>query len=174
MGYETYFKGEFQFNKPLSAAHNQYLQIFCNTRRMKRDPNKLRDYTIESDDVTLLEDYVRLAAGLPSPGIDGEYFIGRPQNCGQDNDISVLEQNMPPSTQPDLWCNWIPTDDGTKIIMDDILKFNYHIEWLEYIIEHFIKPWGYQLNGKMKWQGEERRDRGVIRVWNNNVTIGRR
>ena len=90
MGYETYFKGEFQFNKPLSAAHNQYLQIFCNTRRMKRDPNKLRDYTIESDDVTLLEDYVRLAAGLPSPGIDGEYFIGRPQNCGQDKPARLI------------------------------------------------------------------------------------
>jgi len=172
MGYETIFKGEFWFDRPLSEAHLKYLTTFCETRRVKRDPKKLRDYSIETKDKKLLEDPVRLAAGILSPGIDGEFFVGNTKNMGQDKDISTIDTNKPPSTQPDLWCYWSPTKDGTKIVMEDeILRFNYHTEWLIYIINNFIKPWGYLMYGSMKWQGEEIRDRGVIRVRNNKITI---
>ena len=171
MGYETILKGEFRFDRPLSEAHRKYLMTFCETRRVKRDPKKLRDYNVESNDETLLEDPVRLAAGLPSPGIDGEYFVGNTKNMGQDKDISTVDTNVPPSTQPSLWCDWIPNEDGTKIVIDDILKFYGHNEWLVYIIENFIKPWGYSMSGSVKWQGEEPRDKGVIRVRHNRVII---
>lgn len=46
-------------------------------------------------------------------GTDGEYFIGGTGFMGQDIDDSVINNNVPPKTQPGLWCEWIITDDNT-------------------------------------------------------------
>ncbi len=48
-------------------------------------------------------------------------------------------------------------------------KFYHYTEWLEYIIEHFLKPWGYVLNGSVEWRGEDDADLGVIYVHQNRV-----
>ena len=39
------------------------------------------------------------------------------------------------------------------------------------MIEHFFKPWGRYLNGKVRWRGEEFDDMGSINVKDNIVTI---
>jgi hypothetical protein len=88
---------------------------------------------------------------------------GRPQG--------VLDYNNAPLGQPGLWCQWIPTEDGTAIEWDGCEKFYDYIEWLEYLIENFLKPWGYVLEGTCEWQGEDRQDRGRIVVNNNVVKI---
>ena len=36
------------------------------------------------------------------------------------------------------------------------------MEWLQYIINNFIEPWGYVLNGEVNWQGERAEDIGTI------------
>ena len=41
------------------------------------------------------------------------------------------------------------------------------------LIEHFFKRWGYTLNGEVEWEGEDSEDRGMIRVVDNVVSIGR-
>lgn len=33
---------------------------------------------------------------------------------------------------------------------------------LEYLVEHFLKPWGYELSGSVIWYGEEPGDSGVL------------
>lgn len=86
--------------------------------------------------------------------------------------------------QPGLWCHWTPGDsDGNPLaedrcaipaeaytlVWDEGEKFYEYVAWLEYLIKHFIEPWGYVLNGEMEWQGEERDDRGLIRVTDNEV-----
>jgi hypothetical protein len=40
----------------------------------------------------------------------------------------------------------------------------------QYLIGHFLAPWGYTLNGTVKWVGEDPADSGVIEVENNRVT----
>ena len=158
MGYTTDFNGEFNLNKPLTSAQKNYLETFSYTRRMKRDE------VIAAK----LEDPVRTSVGLPI-GRDGAFFVNGRGFGGQDEDKSVTNGNCPPEGQPGLWCQWVPNSDGTAIIWDGGEKFYNYVEWLKYLIENFLNPWGYVVNGEMHWYGEDRDDMGIIVVENNVV-----
>lgn len=158
MGYHTDFFGRFKLSHPLSDAHRVYLTKFSQTRRMKRDP------TVASN----LQDPDRNAVGLPL-GEDAGYFVGGTGFAGQDKDDSVLDYNKHPEGQPGLWCQWIPSSDGMYIVWDEGEKFYDYVEWLVYIVNHFLKPWGYTLSGKCSWRGEDDGDVGLIIVHNNVV-----
>ena len=165
MGYTTDFIGSFELDKPLKPEYKAYLKLFSRTRRMKRDP-KIAE---------TLSDPVRLAAGLPI-GIDGGYFTGGKGDFGQDPDPSVIGiwvGNEPPEGQPGLWCQWIPDEAGNAIEWDGGEKFYEYIDWIKYLIEHFLKPWGYILNGEVEWEGGERDDFGMIDVVQNEVKVRR-
>jgi hypothetical protein len=69
-----------------------------------------------------------------------------------------------------LWCKWAPSEDHTAILWDEGEKFYDYIEWLEYLIQHFLVPWGYVVNGEVHWVGEDDLDRGTITVRHNVVT----
>lgn len=161
MGYTTDFNGEFTLDKPLKKKHAEYLRKFAETRRMQRNA----ELTAERPDP------VRKAAKLPV-GIEGGYYVGEGGMCGQgdNHDIEdVINYNGAPSDQPGLWCQWVPNEDGTAIEWDGGEKFYYYVEWLEYLITHFLKPWGYVLNGQVSWFGEDSNDRGNIYVKDNAV-----
>lgn len=158
MGYTTDFSGTFNLNKPLTQAHKDYINKFSETRRMKRDSSKLT------------ADPIREAVGLPV-GNEGAYFVGGQGYCGQDRDSSVLDYNNPPIGQPGLWCQWRVSEDGSKICWDGGEKFYRYVEWIEYLINHFLSPWGYTLNGEVEYQGEESDDFGKIVIVNNLVSV---
>lgn len=159
MGYTTDFEGQFKLNKPLTAAHKAYLVQFSETRRMERNAKK----------VAKLPDPIREAAGLPV-GEEGEFFVGGAGFCGQDQDESIEDYNRSPSTQPGLWCQWVPTEDGQGIEWNQAEKFYEYVAWLQYIISKFLIPWDYTVNGSVKWFGEDRTDFGVIMVHSNIIT----
>jgi hypothetical protein len=93
--------------------------------------------------------------GLP-PGAEGAYFVGHdPHSVGSPFDPSILDANAPPSGQPGLWCQWIPTDDGRALTWSGGEKFTSPVEWLQYLIDHFLEPWGYRLNGVVEWTTRE-------------------
>ncbi len=90
--------------------------------------------------------------------------------------------------QPALWCPWTPNENGAAIIENDSKTLLEHVhvrsqpevsdsyeyrqcaEWLEYLIENFLAPWGYVVNGVVTWQIEERwEDKEVIAVTENVV-----
>ena len=159
MGYTTEFKGEFKLDKPLELKHKNYLDDFSRSRRMRRDPELIKQ----------VPDPVRELAGLPCLP---EYFVANAKvNYGQVHSPDVVEYNYPPYGQPSLWCQWVPTEDGTGIKWDGSEKFYEYIEWLGYIIDHFLTPWGYVLNGTVSWVGEDSGDTGDIIVANNAVGI---
>jgi hypothetical protein len=85
-------------------------------------------------------------------------------------DNSVIEYNAPVANQPGLWCQWNPSEDGTEIVWDGSEKFYNYVEWIEYLIDTFLEPWGYKVNGSVVWQGEDTGDVGVIEVKDNVVT----
>lgn len=160
MGYSTEFKGEFRLNKPLAPEHKAYLEKFAETRRFKRN---------ESITATR-PDPIREAVGLPA-GTDGGYFVGlRIPRHREYSAPDVVDYNREPAGQPSLWCQWVPSDDGSAIKWDGGEKFYDYVEWLEYIIQHFLTPWGYTLNGDVQWQGEEPGDIGLIVVKDSVVT----
>jgi hypothetical protein len=160
MGYHTDFKGHFTFDHPLTDAQREYLTKFNQTRRMKRNSFKVETFP----------DPVRNAVGLPV-GLDGGYFVGAAGSYGQDHDSSVTDYNREPAGQPGLWCQWAPNASGTKLEWDGGEKFYNYIEWLEYIITHFLAPWGRTITGVVKWDGEEQGDDGKIIVKDNKIEI---
>jgi hypothetical protein len=172
MGYTTDFSGKFNLNKPLTPEHAAYLSRFSGTRRMQRNA------TIAAK----LSDPLRKAVKLPI-GTDGEFYVGsdeidktltdmgRPSFSGQGKDASITDYNRPPSTQPGLWCQWVPSEKLDAIEWAGNEKFYAYTEWLEYIIQYFLQPWHYSLSGSVSWQGEESNDQGVIIVENNVISV---
>lgn len=151
MGYTTEFRGQVDFDKSLTIPQLVYLKAFSEMRRVKRDAAKLEG----------VKDPKRTAVGLPV-GSQGGYFI--------DSEYTgVVDQNEPPTGQPGLWCQWVPTEDGMGLEWDGGEKFYNFVEWMQYIIDHFLKPWGITVNGEIQWQGEEMGDRGLLIVTNNVV-----
>jgi len=159
MGYTTDFEGQFNLDRPLQPEHAAYLQKFATTRRMVRD----------ADVTSQLKDPVREAAGLPI-GEHAEFFVGGDGFMGQDRDESIVNHNHPPPSQPGLWCQWVPNEEGTAIEWDGAEKFYDYVEWLRYLVTKFLAPWGYVLNGEVRWRGEDFNDVGTIIVKNNDVT----
>src|SRR6478735_9098142 len=82
----------------------------------------------------------RFAASRRMKRTQGPYHATDDGNFGQDDREGVLDYNEPPSGQPGLWCQWVPTDDGTAIEWDGGEKFYNSVEWMRYIIDHFLKP----------------------------------
>lgn len=95
-------------------------------------------------------------------GTEGEFYV-------KDDSLGVIDQNRPPKTQPGLWCQWIPTDDGTCLEWDGGEKFYNYVEWLEYLINKVLAPKDYILNGEISWTGENSDDHGTIIVTDNYV-----
>ena len=83
----------------------------------------------------------------------------------------VVDCNQPPQGQPGLWCQWIPTNTLDGLEWDEGEKFYHYVEWLEYLIEHFLTPWGLSISGEVSFQGEDPTDCGVIKVVHNKVTV---
>lgn len=158
MGYTTEFQGKFNLTPALNADQVKYLKQFALTRRMKRNPQIAIN----------MQDPKREAVGLPI-GKDGEYFVGGLGHGGQNDDPSIVKYNNPPTTQPGLWCQWMPSEAGDFIAWDEGEKFYYYVEWLRYIIDNFLKPWGIEANGTVRWRGEDFDDMGTIRVSSNNI-----
>ena len=72
---------------------------------------------------------------------NGPYFVGGEgyarQGCGSDE---IFDRNAPHSSQPGLWCQWEPSEDGTQISWNGTEKFYDSVEWMAYLIDSFLKP----------------------------------
>jgi len=159
MGYTTAFTGRFLLDNPLTKEQAKYLHAFSDTRHMKRSVKQL----------TRKGNKIRTDVDLPV-GIEGEFYIPRTDRGHGYEDSSVEDHNTPPSTQPGLWCQWVPSEDLKGIEWNQAEKFYHYTEWLTYIIKNFLIPWGLTLNGKVLWQGESSSDSGYLRCVNNVVT----
>lgn len=190
MGYTTEFSGRFKLNRKLYPTHALYLKRFAEIRHMRRDVGVIADGSLR-----LIPDWqgapipstprmalfnaavehseqLRKAVGLPM-GMEGAYFLGDESYYGQTKDNSILDYNTEPRGVPGLWCKWVPTEDGLGIEWNGHEKFYDYVKWLEYLIEHFLKPWGYVVSGIVTFQGEEPDDHGSIEVVDNVVRVVR-
>ena len=159
MGYTTEFTGSLELSQQATVEQIKYINDFSDSRRMKRDVKKLNE--IYQGEHGFNGEY----------GIEGEYFIGGGELMGVNRDESIIDHNEPPVTQPSLWCQWVLSDDGMRLEWDGSEKFYSYVEWLKYLIDHFFKKWGINLNGKIIWQGEDMEDRGKITVMDNTVVV---
>lgn len=154
MGYTTYFDGQIELDKPLTDELYDFLIKFSNTRRMKRDVNKLKEMGYDGD-----------------YGVEGEFFVDGEGAFGQRFDDSIIDVNQPPHTQPGVWCQWIPTDDRMAITWDGGEKFYHADEWMKYLVERILAPKGYVANGEIFATGEDSDDLWKIKVVDNQVNV---
>lgn len=115
---------------------------------------------------------------------NGPYFVEGSGPFGQGRDGDVLDSNAPAAGQPGLWCNWVPTEDGSGIEWNGVEKFYYGREWMQYLIDHFLKAGGeakgqpgfegftfdHVLNGVLDAQGDESDDAWQLTVADNLVS----
>lgn len=148
MGYSTDFEGQFNLNKQLDNKIHKYLVLFNESRRMGRNLDGA--FGIEGEFYTF--------------GDDKDIFFNR-------QDSNIIDHNKAPVTQPGLWCQWVPSEDGNSIEWDGGEKFYNYTEWIVYLINKILAPNGYVLNGKVDYFGEERGDVGVIEIKDNVVYL---
>lgn len=114
---------------------------------------------------------------------NGPYFVDGSGMSGQGGGPDeVYEHNHPHPSQPGLWCQWVPTDDGTALVWDCGEKFSESAEWMQYIMDHFIGfspaaksvlPFlqGHCCNGTISAQGEDPSDSWLLEVRDNQVFV---
>lgn len=156
MGYTTDFYGSFNLDRPLDENQHLYLLKFAEMRHVFK-----RESVLES-----MPDELRKNVGLPV-GEGGMYYTG------DDLEAATIDDIYCPDGVPGKYCQWIPDETGTKIEWDQVEKFYDYIPWLKFIIRHFLQPWGYKLNGSVRWRGERPGDEGTIVVDDNVVTVTR-
>ena len=111
----------------------------------------------------------------------GPYYVDRGGFADQEHEDGVIDYNRPPEGQPGLWCQWVIGDEG-DIEWDGGEKFYCAAEWMEYIIDHFLKPnciaknalpflqANHTCNGTIEAQGEDMDDRWKLIVTDNVVS----
>lgn len=88
--------------------------------------------------------------------------------------------------QPSLWCQWVPCPTGCCLAWDGREKFYAGTAWLQYLIDHFLRPgaeasktsqrqftgftFDHQLNGVIAGCQLDNRELFLIRVEDNDVT----
>lgn len=150
MGYNTEFYGQLNINPVLTLEDKEFLKKFSASRHVKRDTKK----TIE-------------IFGLGEYGTEGEWFLEVNHESGHTQD--VINYNLPPSTQPGLWCDFEPNEDGSAIIWNQSENTYDGLEWITYLVTKYLVPRGYVVNGRFDANGEEHGDFWAIVVENNNV-----
>jgi hypothetical protein len=99
------------------------------------------------------------------------------------SDLGHPAYNQPPEGQPSLWCNWEPTEDGTGIRWNGAEKFYNATEWMQYLINHFLRPnatakgkpdfekftFDHTVTGLIKAQGDDPADAWELLVVDNEA-----
>jgi len=173
MGYSTDFNGSLKLSRQATEEERDYINLISDTRRMKRDVNKLMElyqgkygnpFAVDNTPESIYGEF-------------GEYFVK------DTSDSSIIDHNCAPGEshygspkstkigQPGLWCQWVIDEYGYELEWNGAEKFYNYIEWLKYLIDRFFEPWGIKLNGEIEWQGEDISDRGKIVVIENVVKI---
>jgi len=168
MGYTTEFEGiGFWTEPPLRPEHKEFINRFAETRHVTLDVSMVAPGPTRAA--------VGLDAGhmganvLDDDTVDGcrtgDFDHLAPRSGRRTH---IIDNNRPPPGVPGLWCQWVVVDSG-HIHWDGNEKFYNYEEWLTYLVETYLKPWGYVLNGTVAYQGEDADDFGRIIVADNEV-----
>lgn len=137
MGYDIVYEGTISVDKELDQETVDLLKGLSKTRRVAYDVDKL------------------IADGLgtkESLGIQGEFFVkGSYNSYGKEFKEYVVEVNIPPYTQPGLWCNWTVSEDKKALQWTRDEKSYAGHEWIKYIVKKILEPRGYVANGIVNW-----------------------
>lgn len=115
---------------------------------------------------------------------EGPYYVGGNPYADTDGDIEL--SNRLGAGQPGLWCRWEPCWDGCCIALDGEEKIYQPVQWLDYLINHFLREgaeasssglgafddftFDHRLNGLVVGCRRDNKELFAIRVINNLIT----
>lgn len=115
------------------------------------------------------------------------YVVDQEWNEYSFNDPNAININSPEGKQPGIWCHFIPTEDGSELVWDESEKTYDATEWIEYLINTFLKTnatakdsklpyfenftFDHVCNGELFACGEDYDDRWKIVVKDNKVSV---
>lgn len=152
MGYTTDFWGEIKIEPPLNEQEISFLNNFGGTRRMARrkgayfckdtanfGQNDAEDVIDHNGTGCITHEYI------PNPDYDPSIRYGQPGYQTPNIRRELAEPLCPPewdtpAVQPGLWCQWVPTDDGSALVWNETEKFYNSADWMVFIIDNFLKP----------------------------------
>jgi len=137
------YDGAMYLRGQLTKAQSDYLYSFSARSHLRHDENYLG------------KDPLREAVGLPL-GVQGAYFTGTFIDRGGPQYDEVVVG------QPSEWCDIEYHKDLNALVWDGTSGGGYIRQWLEYIRDHFLNLWGYQIDGALYWRDNEK-DFGTIR-----------
>lgn len=70
----------------------------------------------------------------------GPYDVPGNPWADESGNVPTSDYNVPPAGQPGLWCDWEPCWDGCCLAYNGVEKFYGAVEWMRYLIDHFLKP----------------------------------
>lgn len=162
MGYTTTFKGQVTIEPPLNAAEISYLRAFAATRHMDRAKGP---YYVGADDGDV-HDGNRPPAEQPGlwcqwvPTEDGAAIVwdgGEKFYCADEWMRYLIDHFLAPDAEAARRTN------RTPIAADNPSMWDLDVRFQQFTFNHV-------LNGRIKAQGEEARDRWDLVVYDNVVT----
>ena len=166
----TNLYGHFVLDRPLTAEQIAYLEHFLQMKRYIWDEAFIQGFP----------DPLREAVSLPV-GLQGMYFTG----CN-DQTFDALQPGIirdyfdpfkvpyePEEVQQEVKARyplvlalprghapWGPTADDMGMSGDRVDNWREPVAWLQFLLDHFLLPWGYELKGEVVYktfEGEEGR-----------------
>lgn len=142
---------------------------------------------LNPEEVSYLKDF---AGSRRMTRTRGPLYAHPGADFGQSETADVIV-DAPDAGQPGLWCQWVPTDDGTEIEWDGNEKFYESPEWMKWLIQNLLAPsarefvtfhlsedprlaaftFDHVVNGVIEAQGESPDDRWNLLVVDNVVAV---
>lgn len=165
--------GELKLSPALTNRESNFLKDFAKTRHFHRswrveddngknwvDPNN--DFRPTFSDPKYKEIYLR--SNINNNKEQKQYEL---------NKWRCIDYHKANPGMPSLYCHWIPLDDN-KTLKWDNEDFSKGLDWLKFIIENYINPWRYQLNGELYVTNADSEfpfESGKIIVTDNIITL---
>jgi hypothetical protein len=111
MGFTTDFIGHIDIQPVLNQDEMEYLTAFSHSRRFDRPDGP---YAVPSNPMAVLET--------------------------EHETVGIDTYNRVAPGQPELWCQWVPCLDGCCLTFSGHEKFYQPVEWMRYLIQHFLRP----------------------------------
>ena len=112
MGVTTRYLGHVSIDPPLNQSEYDYLRLFSRSRRSFRDGGPYAVFPVDPH-----EEALTLHA-----------------------DEAAERANRIADGQPGYWCQWVPCPRGCCLGWDGHEKFYAGGAWLQYLIDHFLRP----------------------------------
>lgn len=90
---------------------------------------------LNASEISFLQD---LSENMRINRVRGPLYVGGETTSDGEPARDIHDSGKPYPDQPDIWMQWVATDDGAGIEWDGNEKFHYPMEWMQYLIDNLF------------------------------------